>query len=76
MILTDQIKKQIQNFVRMIEDWYVSTFAKCRRCGKKIDSSYGYWKWVKNPALKHGYYHPKCGTLNNQGARGFLPSEV
>lgn len=59
-----------------LQDFYVSIFVTCRKCGKKIDPNVGYWKWDKNPALKHGYYHTKCGTLNNQGARGFLPFEV
>lgn len=57
----------------MIRDLYVSLFIKCQKCRKKIDPKDGYWHWEKNPALKHGYYHTNCGTLNNPAPTGFFP---
>jgi hypothetical protein len=59
--------------IMYLQDCYVSIFVTCRKCGEKIDPKNGYWKWDKNPALKHGYYHPDCRTLNNSKPRGFFP---
>lgn len=74
MIFTSGIKDVFYEKTKLyLQNFYVSIFVKCRKCGKKIDPSHGYWKWDKNPALKHGYYHTKCGTLNNNTPTEFLP---
>lgn len=46
-----------------IQDWYVGTFCKCRKCGKEIDTKKGYWHWDDVYPQIGGYYHTNCGTI-------------